>query len=252
MINPMDLTGKHVLVTGASQGIGRATAIHISMLGARVSLVARNEEKLKATLDMLEGDGHTMYSFDLKRVEDIEGLIKQIVSQNGPLSGLVHCAGIATMRPLAMTNSKFLHDMMLINFYSFVELVRCASKKKNFVEGASFIGMSSIGSQSGDKSKSAYCASKAAMDAATKCMAKELESKKIRVNTVIGGFVKTDMYNMYIDNAGEDAVNSHILGRQYLGIGEALDIANAIAFLLSDASKFITGTGLIVDGGYLS
>lgn len=252
MINPMDLSGKHILVTGASQGIGRATAIHISKLGAKVSLIARNEEKLKETLDMLEGDGHTVDSFDLKQVEGIEGLVAQIITKSGALNGLVHSAGIATMRPLKMTKSDFLHDMMLINFYAFVELVRCASKKKNYLAGASFIGMSSAESQVGDKSKTAYCASKAAMDAATKCMAKELEPKGIRVNTVVGGFIKTDMYNMYIEKAGEDAFDSHVLGRQYLGMGEPIDIANAIAYLLSDASKFITGTGFIVDGGYLS
>lgn len=252
MINPMDLTGKHVLVTGASQGLGRATAIHISKLGARVSLIARNEEKLNETLEMLEGEGHTMYSFDLKQIESIEGLVKRIVSLEGALNGLVHCAGIATMRPFAMTKSDFLHDMMLINFYAFVELIRCISKKNNYLEGASFIGISSVASQSGVKSKVAYCASKAAMDAATKCIAKELETKKIRVNTVLAGFIKTDLYNMFIDKAGEDAIDSHVLSRQYMGMGEPIDIANAIAYLLSDASKFITGTGFIVDGGYLS
>lgn len=252
MINPMELTGRHILVTGASSGIGRATAILVSKLGAKVSLIARNLEKLNETFDILEGEGHTMYSFDLKQVEGIERLVKQIVTQSGALNGLVHSAGIGTMRPLSMTKSNFLHDMMLINFYAFVELVRCASKKKNYIEGASFIGMSSIGSHYGDKSKTAYCASKAAMDAATKCMAKELEAKKIRVNTVVGGLVKTDMYNLFMDNAGEDAVDSHVLEKQYLGVGEPIDIANAMAYLLSDASKFITGTGFIVDGGYLS
>lgn len=252
MINPMDLTGKKILVTGASSGIGRATAIQLSRLGANVIMVARNEKKLKETLDMLEGDGHTLFSFDLKEIEGIEGLVKKIVSQSGAVNGLVHCAGIATMRPLSMTKIDFLHDMMLINFYAFVELVRCASKKKNYVEGASFIGMSSVGSQSGVKSKVAYCASKAAMDAATKCIAKELEPKKIRVNTVLGGFVKTDMHNEFIDKAGEGALDSHVLGRQYMGMGEPSDIANAMAYLLSDASKFITGTGFVVDGGYLS
>ncbi|MEK5256445.1 SDR family oxidoreductase [Paenibacillus sp. FSL F4-0125] len=252
MINPMDLTGRHILITGASQGIGRMAAIQISRLGAKVSLVARNEEKLRETLDMLEGEGHALYCFDLKKVEGIEELIKQIVTQCGALNGMIHSAGIATMRPLAMTTSDFLHDMMLINFYAYVELVRCISKKKNYIAGASFIGMSSIGSQSGDKSKVAYCATKAAMDAATKSMAEELAHKNIRVNTVVAGFIKTDMYKMFVENAGEDAVGSHVLSRQYLGMGEPLDIANAMAYLLSDASKFITGTGFIVDGGYLS
>ena len=252
MINPMDLSGKLILVTGASSGIGRASAIQFSKLGARVLLLARNEEKLNETLYMLEGTGHAIYPFDLTEIDKIEELIKKIVYENGALNGLVHCAGIAPMRPLSLTKGAYLHDVMLLNFYSFVEVIRCASKKKHYVDGASFIGMSSIASHSGDKSKIAYCSSKAAMDAATRCMAKELESKKIRVNTVVGGLVKTDMYNMLIDKAGEDAVDSHVLGRQFSGMGEPLDIANAMAFLLSDASKFITGTGFIVDGGYLA
>lgn len=248
----MDLTGKHVLVTGASSGIGKETAIHISKLGAKVSLVARNEDKLKETFNELEGNGHLIYAFDLRYVNDIGDAIKKIVSQNGPLNGLVHCAGIADMRPLAMTTPDFLHNMFLINFYAFIELVRCASKKNNYVNGASFVGISSVGSKSGDKSKTSYCASKAAMDAAVKCMARELSVKNIRVNTIIGGFVKTDMYNQYVESSGVDAINNYVLTKQYMGIGEPIDFANAIAFLLSGASKFITGSGFIVDGGYLS
>lgn len=252
MINPMELTGKHILVTGASQGIGREAAIHINKLGAKVSIIARNEEKLFETIKLLDGEGHSFYSFDLKETKNIEKLIDRIVAENGALNGLIHCAGVATMRPLTMTKPDFLHDLMLINFYAFVELVRCCSKKKNFITGASFVGMSSIASQSGDKSKVAYCSSKAAMDAATKCMAEELAQKKIRVNTVVGGFIETDMYQLFIDNAGEEAVEANVLSRQYLGVGEPVDIANAMAYLLSDASKFITGTGFVVDGGYLS
>ena len=252
MINPMDLTGKHILITGASSGIGKATAIHISKLGAKLSLIARDEKRLKETLAQLDGEGHLIYLIDLKETHKVEKLINDIVNISGPLDGLVHCAGIANVRPLSMTNTDFLHDMMLINFYSFVELVRCASKKNRFNKGASFIGMSSIASKSGDKSKTAYCATKAAMDSAVRCMAVELAYKEIRVNTVIGGYIKTDMYKIYIETAGESAVNRKISSNQYLGMGDTNDIANAMAYLLSDASKFITGTGFIVDGGFLS
>lgn len=252
MINPMDLTGKHILVTGASRGIGKTTAIHLSNLGARVSLVARDEKKLEVAMGMLEGDRHYSYPFDLKKIDRIEGLVKQIVDRSGPLDGLVHSAGVSEMRPLAMTNIDFLHAVMLINFYSYVELIRCASKKKNFREGACFVGMSSVGSVVGDKAKLAYSASKAAMDAATKCMSKELAPKKIRVNTVVAGFVKTDMYDSYTDVVGEETFRSHVLSRQFLGLLQPLDVANAIAYLLSDAAKSITGTGFVVDGGVLA
>ncbi len=252
MDNPLDLTGKHVIVTGASQGIGRATASHISRLGSKISMISRNEEKLHETHNKLEGKGHKSYPFDLKNIIGIEDLIKRIVLEQGPLSGLVHCAGIAAMRPLPMTKIDFLHDMMSINFYSYVELARSASKKGNFTEGASFIGMSSIASLAGDKSKTAYCASKAAMDAATKCMAKELAPKKIRVNTVVAGFIRTELLDQYVDYTGAEVLEKNVLERQFMGLGEAKDVANAVAYLLSDAAKFITGTGLIVDGGYLT
>lgn len=252
MINPMDLTGKHILITGGSQGIGRETAIHTSRLGAKVSIIARNEEKLKETLNMLEGDGHSSYLFDLKKIESIEELVQNIVLQNGLFNGFVHCAGITSMRPLSLTKYEYLHDMMLINFYSFVELVRCLSKKKNSMDGSSFIGISSVASPSGNKSKTAYGATKSAMDGAVKSMAKELEIRKIRVNSVIPGWVATEMFSKYIEEQGENPNSKVMLTRQYLGVIEPVSIANAIAYLLSDASGFITGTGLVVDGGYLS
>jgi NAD(P)-dependent dehydrogenase (short-subunit alcohol dehydrogenase family) len=252
MINPMDLTGRKILVTGASSGIGRATAIHLSRLGARVIMVARNEEKLKDTLTSMEGEGHSLYPYDLKNIENIESFLEGIISIEGKLNGLVHCAGVGDMRPLQMTKFDFIHGVMLINFYAFVELVRVAAKKKNHAENASFVAVSSVASLKGDKSKTAYCASKGALDSAVRTIAKELAAKKIRVNTVLPGFLKTDMYDLYIINAGEAAVDKNVTTHQYMGLGQPLDAANAIAFLLSDASAFITGTGLIVDGGYLS
>lgn len=135
---------------------------------------------------------------------------------------------------------------------SFIELVRVASKKKNHEERASFLVVSSAASVKGDKAKTAYCASKGALDSAVRAMAKELATKNIRVNTVVPGILKTDMYNLYLKYAGEEGFEKNVLAYQYLGLGEPLDVANAIAFLLSDASKFITGTGFVVEGGYLS
>ena len=249
MINCMDLTGKRILVTGASSGLGKATAIKLSELGAEVILIARNETKLKQVISEMNGD-HTYYCFDLKAINDIESLIKEIVTNHGKLDGLVHCAGIATMRPLKMTNYEFLHDMMLINFYAFIELVRIYSKKSNN-NGGSVVVMSSIASKSGVKTKVAYCASKSAIDGAVRAMAIELASKNIRVNSIIAGFIKTDMYDQYLEQAGTDAIDREVLNRQFMGLGETDDVSNSIAYLLSDAAKFITGTGIVVDGGFL-
>ena len=252
MINPMDLSAKRILLTGASSGIGKAAAIHLSRLGANLQLVARNEDKLNETLKALDGSGHKIYPFDLNNIEGIEELVRNIVLENKALNGMVHCAGIADMRPLQMTKYDFIHKMFIINFFSFIELVRVFSKRDNYIENASIVGISSVAGSNGIKSKVAYCSSKSAIDGAIRSLSVELAVKKIRVNSIIPGFIKTEIYDQYIKNAGNEAFEKNVLTRQYSGIGETQDTSNAIAFLLSDASKFITGTGLIVDGGYLS
>lgn len=248
MVNPMDLSGKTILITGASDGIGKATAILLSQLGARIAMIARNRDKLQAVLEELEGKAHKWYSYDLKGIEGIEGLVKTIVNDNGPLDGFVHSAGIASMRPLKMTTYDFLHDMMLINFYSFIELIRCLSRKGNYNEGMSIIGMSSVSSIRGFKSKTAYSATKAAMDGAIRSMAKELGDKKIRINSIVAGFVKTQMFERFAERTASTESDNQF-STYCLGLGEPYDIANAVAFLVSDESRIITGTGLVIDSG---
>lgn len=251
MINPMNLSGKTILITGASSGIGKATAILISKLGARVVMVARNEDKLKQVMDLMKGQGHTYYTCDLKEIDGIELFIKKIIDENGKLSGFVHCAGISVMRPLSMTNFEFLHDIMLINFYSFIEVSRCISKKGFFDEGMSIVGMSSIASTCGDKSQVGYSSSKAALDASIRVMAKELAVKEIRINSIQAGLIKTEMFNGFLKNLGIDENDSRF-DNYYLGLGVPNDVANSIAFLLSDSSRIITGTSIVVDSGLTS
>lgn len=248
MVNPMDLSGKTVLITGASDGIGKATAILLSQLGARIVMIARNRDKLQAVLEELEGKAHKWYSYDLKGIEGIEGLVKTIVNDNGPLDGFVHSAGIASMRPLKMTTYDFLHDMMLINFYSFIELIRCLSKKRNFRDGMSIVGMSSVSSIRGFKSKTAYSATKAAMDGAIRSLAKELGEKGIRINSIVAGFIRTEMLKKSMEQTGRQE-NDTIFDKYCLGLGEPCDVASTIAYLISDNSRIITGTGIIMDSG---
>lgn len=242
---------KTVLVTGASDGIGKTTALLISKLGAKVVMVARNEEKLKNVFNILEGSGHSWYNYDLKEIDGIGKFIKKLVDENGPFDGFVHSAGISRMRPLKMTNYTFLHDMMLINFYSFIEVIRCLTRKGNYQQGLSIVGMSSAAGIRGNKSQIAYSASKAAMDGAIRSMSKELGDKGIRINSIVAGFIKTDMYQNYKLITGKDDSDPRF-DKYCLGIGEPIDVANAIAFLLSDSSRIITGTGLVVDSGATS
>lgn len=252
MINPMDLTGKHIIITGASRGIGKESARHIEKLGAKVTLISRNEEKLRSVTELMQNDRNAVYPFELKNIHEIEPLINKIKSEQGPVDGFVHCAGIATMRPLQMTKFEFIHDMMLLNFYSFIELVRCISKKNNFNPGCSLVAISSVAARNGLKTKLAYCSSKSALEGAVRSLAVELADRKIRVNAVLPGFIKTEMFEEFINSTGQENFEKSVLSRQYMGVGDTVDTANSIAFLLSDASKFITGTGLVVDGGYLS
>lgn len=250
--NPIDLTEKKILVTGASSGIGRAVCIYLSGLGASVILTARNETRLQETLKQMEGYAHKIYPFNLSQVNKIEDFVKSIIKDTGPLDGLVHCAGIAPMRGLTMTKTDYLQDVMTVNFYSFVEMIRCITKRGNYKKDASFIGISSTSAVKAQRSQIAYTASKAAMDAAMRVMAKELASKSIRVNTIRPGAVHTEMHAEFMALNISDQPKEVLMADQYLGIAEPQDIAAAAAYLLSDASRFVTGTSLLVDGGFLS
>ncbi len=252
MYNLVDLTGKQILITGASSGMGRETAILCTRLGAKVVLVARNEEKLKETMSLLSGDGHAYYAFDLSKVDEIEGFMKQLTAERGAMNGFVHSAGIGSTRPLKMLKPAALREVMEINFYSFIEIIRCLMKKNAFCEGMSIVGISSISSKQGNQTKTAYCASKAAMDASVRCLAKELSDRKVRVNTVNPALIRTDIYQQFLDKSGDSDDAKSIVQRQYLGIGEPIDAANMIVYLLSDAAKFITGSSVDIDGGRLS
>jgi len=247
-MNLVDLSGKRILITGGSNGIGKATAILLSKLGAKVVLIGRNKEKLTNVLTELDGPDHSSYSYDLKQIDGIEPLTDQIVAEQGPFDGLFHSAGVSALRPLRMTNYNFLHDMMLVNFYSFVEIVRCLCHKGRYREGMSIVGMSSVSSIRGFKSKTAYCSSKAAMDGAIRAMAKELGDKKIRINSIVAGMIKTKMIEKFTDNS-EIATISDQLNAYCLGLGEPNDVATAVAYLLSDCSRIITGTCITIDSG---
>lgn len=249
MINPLDLTGKHIVVTGASSGIGRATCIQASKLGAKISLIARNEDKLNDTLSEMDGTGHTIWKYDLNDVNGIENLIAQIAEHDGAFDGLVHCAGLGTNRPLKLTKPDFVSSMMNLHYFAFVELLRCASAKKRTNAGASYLGISSISAVRGDKTQGAYAAAKGAISSVVHPFAKELAEKGIRVNTVTFGMVETDMYKGFREAGGN---NEELLQNQFLGIIPVEYAANIICFMLSDMSKYMTGGTLYYDAGTLS
>lgn len=247
MINPMDLTGKHILITGGSSGIGRQCAIQASRLGARVTLVSRNEEKLRETIRMMDRPNeHACYPFDLNETDKIEALVKTIVAQRGAVDGFCHSAGIGTARMLKSSKSAYVEKMFRIHEFAFIELVRCLAQKGRSNDGASFVGVSSVAAEKGNLSQGVYAAAKASMNAFTRPVAQELSHRKIRVNTVAYAMVNTDMFQEFLGNGGDDKV----LERQFLGTIDAESAANAIVFLLSDACKYITASTLPVYAGY--
>jgi len=248
MVDFFKIKNKHILVTGASSGIGRETAKLLSKFGAVVSVVARREDALKETISELNGDGHRYYVCDLANTESIGDLVENVVNAMGPIDGFIHCAGIGANIPVVATKFRTIDSLMKTNFYSFAELIRLLSKKNNSNDGASFVGVSSVASLKGDKSQGAYAASKAAMNAYIHPAAKELAKRFIRVNTVAFGVIKSEAYERFLEFGGQDSA----LQNQYLGYGEPSDAANLLVFMVSEASRLITGTTIICDGGYTS
>lgn len=250
MTNLLDFTGKQILITGAASGIGKETAVLLSNLGAKIIMTDMDEDGLNAVFSLLEGQGHHYMRFDVGDLLKIEGHIREIVHQFGPLDGFVHCVGIRSRRPLSMITPEVLNEVMNLNFGSFIEYIRCISRKNHYHEGLSIVGISSVSSKTGAVSVTAYAASKAAMESAVRCLAKELAPKNIRLNTVVPAQVNTPAYKKLLEMTGN--AEDKTLARQFLGLCEPIDVANTIALLLSGRSRFITGTSIPVDGGFLS
>lgn len=245
-MNIIDLSKKNYIVTGAGSGIGRETAKVLSQQGARVIMLDLNQEGLEETQSLLDGNGHMSKACDLTDFESLPSLVTEVVDQCGSIDGLVHCAGISSRKPLNVLKAEGFTKVMDVNFYSFVELVRLVTKKKHFNDGGSIVVMSSISSIRGYKAKSEYCVSKAAVDAFVRCMALELADRKIRVNSVMAAEVLTPLaLKARETNASVGASDFNAP----LGPSDPYEVANTIAFLLSDATKTITGTSVLIDGG---
>ena len=247
-----DFKNKTIVIAGATGGMGSAVAHMLCQYGAKLVMLDLNEERLAELCQQLDGEGHSYYTCDFNHIDKIEHIIDKVVKEQGPVDGFVHCAGTGEVRPLKMSKYTDMVDVMNVNFFSFVEIVRCLTKRKAFNPGMSIVGVSSIGAFYGAPTKVAYTSSKAAMNAAVKCMAVELGSKGIRVNAVAPGATNTSMrrqYESYAQDTDSYKINAI---RQFLGVCEPEDIANSIAFLLSDKARMITGTCLTVDGGKMA
>ena len=245
--NPFSLVGKTILVTGASSGIGQETAIVCSKYGARVIVTARNQERLQETFDRLKtiDEGHMQLLADMTSHEDLEQLIASLPS----LDGAVLCAGNSTTLPLQFGSRQKFDEMFDVNFFAPVELLRLMYKKKVLQMGASVVMIASIGgTHSFMPGNGVYGASKAALNSVMKYAAREYASRKIRVNSICPGMVDTPLIHrgtITEEQLAEDA-KKYPLGRY----GRTEDIANGAIYLLSDASSWLTGHDLVIDGGF--
>ena len=241
----VDLRNKKILVTGAGSGIGRQTAKVLSGLGAFLILVDINQDALRETADSILGDS-SMYAVNLCDFDNLPDLVNNVHDSVGMIHGLVHCAGVSSRKPLNMLRPDGFSKVLDVNFYAFEELTRLCAKKGRFADGGSIVVMSSISSIRGYKAKTEYCVSKAAVDAFVRCMAAELASRRIRINSVMAAEVLTPM-------ALKARELNQSLGVQIfnapLGPTDPYEVANTIAFLLSDATKTISGTAIVIDGG---
>lgn len=250
MYNPFSLEGKTILVTGASSGIGRQCAIDCSKMGARVALVARNEERLKETLSQMEGVGHLIMPFDLTDFAETPSLISAIVAEAGPINGLLNCAGISATEPLKLTSAERLDEFFRANVYSAIMLSKEVCKLKNYnKEGCSIVMFSSVMGVVGESMKSSYSLTKGALISGVRSLACEYAPKKIRFNCVSPGVIETPI-NAEQPYMKDPELRKEFEAKHLLGIGRTTDISNACIYLLSDASRWVTGQNLVVDGGY--
>ncbi|MEE4677184.1 SDR family NAD(P)-dependent oxidoreductase [Pseudomonas alliivorans] len=249
--SPFSLSGKVVMVTGASSGIGSQVAIWLSQQGARVVLVARNTERLEATRLQLHGEGHGVEPFDLLDGAAVPGWMRNLAKAYAPFDGLVHAAGVQMPMPIRALGLDQWETVFATNVTSGFSLVKSFRQKGVFVQGASIVLLSSVMAQAAQPSLMAYCASKGAVESMVRAAALELARDGIRVNAIAPGVVRTEMTRTLEDLVGADSMKA-VEQKHPLGFGEPLDIAYAVNYLLSEAARWVTGTSMVVDGGYLA
>ena len=244
--NPFSLTGKTILVTGASSGIGRGIAIACSRMGATLYINGRNEERLKETLSALEGSGHSVAVGDLSVASDVELIVEQLPS----LDGIVHCAGIGERTLCKNIGQADIDKMMGVNFEAPVMLQTLLLQKKKIKKASSIVFIASIAPFLPTVGSALYSASKGAMIAYANCLSIELAPRQIRVNCICPGMIWTDL--IYRGGLTEEELREDEQKYPLKRYGTPDDVANAVIFLLSVASSWMTGSSLKIAGGIIN
>lgn len=242
--NPFSLIGKTVLLTGASSGIGRQVAIQCSRMGAQLIISGRNEDRLKETLSMMEGDSHLVRPADLNNQQDL------LLADLPPLHGFVNAAGIIDLQPFQFIRKEAMQHIFHTNLFAPCELLQKIIRKKLLQKNGSVVLISSLaGNVIVSKGNAAYGASKSALSAMAKTLALELAGRPVRVNSILPGMVKTEMMDSFLQSLTPEQLAED--EQKYpLGYGKPEDVAYAAIYLLSDASRWVTGSSMILDGGF--
>jgi NAD(P)-dependent dehydrogenase (short-subunit alcohol dehydrogenase family) len=243
--------GENILVTGASDGIGKAICLLLNSLGANVIGIARNQSKLEQMKEEVLFKEKFHYELqDLSiNIDEIPKVISQVSKKYGKLLGLVHAAGSIEILPLKAITEDKLNKIHNLNFKAAVMLCKGFSDKRNNVgEKSSIVLLSSIASLLGYKGLLSYSTSKGAVNSLVKSLSMELSQNNIRVNAVSPGHINTELFNQNKELYSKEFLEE--LETKYpFGLGEPNDVANLVTFLLSDVSKWITGQNIVIDGG---
>ncbi|MCC5940365.1 MAG: SDR family oxidoreductase [Balneolaceae bacterium] len=243
--NPYSLREKTILITGASSGIGKTTAIECSKMGARLIITGRNNQKLDETLSQLAGNNHQKLTADLTAADELLSMISSLP----PLDGVFSNAGIINRKPIQFISEKSLNDVMSINFTASVMLMKNLLKEKKLKNPSSVVFTSSItGVFNVSVGNSIYSASKGALDAFVKNAALDLSSKGIRCNSVNPAIIETELIES--TKLSEEQLTKVTDRYPLKRLGKPEDVAHAVIYLLSDASNWVTGTNILIDGGY--
>jgi len=247
MYNPFSLEGKTILVTGASSGIGRGTAIECSKMGAKVVLTARNVERLNETLKLMEGEGHVILDGNLT----VEAELNSILERMPALNGVVHCAGVSQIKLVKFLDKGFIQGVFDVNVFAPLTLNTALLKKKKIKKNSSIVFISSIsGVYASQVGEAGYGATKAALVGYAKSAAIELAVQGTRVNCIHPGVVETPLLNVSNGTFSEEDLEN--LKKKYplKRFGQPVDVARCVVYLLSDASSWMTGSNLLLDGGF--
>lgn len=245
MENPFSLTGKTIFVTGASSGIGKAIALECSKMGARLIITGRNRDRLDETFSNLSGEGHSSITADIVTGEGISKIAEALPL----LDGMVHSAGVYKLAPVSFANEEMVREVMDINFLSPLALTHQILKQKKVNKNASVVFISSIaGSHVSSPGGSLYSASKSALIGMVRGMALDLAPRGIRVNTVAPGTIQTGIFNG--SAVSQDQLGEEIKRYPLKRYGKPEEVAYSVIYLLSDASAWVTGSNLVIDGGF--